>query len=195
MNNNTKKLVYTALIAACYAALTMVLAPISYGVLQFRISEVFCVLPFFFTPAAAGLTIGCIIANVMSAAGMLDIVFGSLATLLAGLCTAAIGTRARRALLAGNSDAVIKNGAEKKAASIGWGSCLAACAMPVLFNAPIVGAVLSYAFSENGFWQGFVIFGAQVGISEAVVMFALGLPLMRYLLKSSFLNSFIKNLL
>ncbi len=194
MSNNTKKLIYAALIGACYAALTMVLAPISYGGLQFRISEVLCVLPFLFPPAAVGLTIGCIIANVMSAAGILDIVFGSLATLLAGLCTAAIGKKARKLLAAGQGSGIIKNGMTKKEPSIGWVRCIAACAMPVLFNAPIVGAVLSYAFSRSAFWEGFVIFGAQVGIGEAVVMFVLGLPLMRYLLKSAFLKNFIEKL-
>lgn len=194
MKNNTKKLVYAALIGACYAALTMVLAPISYGGLQFRVSEVLCILPFFFPPAAAGLAVGCVIANTMSTAGLLDIVFGSLATLLAGLCTAAVGKRARKHLPSDANPGVIKNGVGTKEFSVGWGACAAACAMPVLFNAPVVGAVLSYAFSRNAFWEGFVIFGAQVGIGEAAVMFVLGLPLMRYMLNSEFLTEFFRKL-
>lgn len=94
MNDLRKKLVYPALAGAVYAALTMVLAPISYGGVQLRVSEVLCMLPFFLPETAVGLFLGCALANTISAAGLLDIVFGSLATLLAGLLTAAAGRRA-----------------------------------------------------------------------------------------------------
>lgn len=175
MNYSTKKLVTVAVIGALYAALTLVLAPISYGVIQFRISEVLCILPFFFPESAVGLAIGCVIANLLGpSAGPLDIVFGSLATLLAGICTAAIGVRAR------------------KAEKIGWGACIAACFMPVLFNAPIVGAVLALASSEQGFWEGFVVYGTQVAVGELGVLFVLGLPAMRYIQKSPQLTAFLE---
>lgn len=171
--NRTKKLVYAAVIAAIYAALTMV-NPLSYGNVQFRVSEVLCILPFFFPTSVWGLTIGCAIANIMSTAGLTDIVVGSLATLLAGLCTATIGKSARK-----RTDVSVGEVAER----IGWGTCIAACAMPVLFNGPIVGAELAYLFPlDSGFWLSFAVFGAQVALGEAVVMFALGLPLMRILL-------------
>ena len=176
---STKKLVTVAVIGALYAALTLVLAPISYGVIQFRVSEVLCILPFFFPESAVGLTIGCVIANLLGpSAGPLDIIFGSLATLLAGICTAAIGVHARRN--------------EK----IGWFSCIAACFMPVLFNAPIIGAVISFTSLQDvtaqyGFWEGFAVYGSWVGLGEAVVLFALGLPAMRYILKSNALRAYI----
>lgn len=89
--NLREKLVYPAMVGAVYAALTMMLAPISYGNVQFRVSEALCVLPFFLPETAVGLFLGCALANTISAAGVLDIVFGSLATLGAGLCTAAFG--------------------------------------------------------------------------------------------------------
>lgn len=114
MNINIRKLVYSAVIGAVYAALTMVLAPISYGPLQLRISELLCILPFFFPAATGGLFVGCIIANTMSTAGALDIVFGSIATLLAAFCTAAMGKRARKTLLIAGQRESIKNGQEKK---------------------------------------------------------------------------------
>ncbi len=170
MKNDVKKLVTAAVIGALYAALTMVLAPISYGgVIEFRVSEALCVLPFFFPPAAVGLTVGCVIANLISPVGILDVIFGSFASLLAGLCTAWIGIRARKM--------------EGKA---GWGSCIAACLMPVVFNAPIVGAVIAWSsvpggFSDPGFLSLFIAKGASVGIGELVVMLVLGLPLMRYI--------------
>ena len=89
MNIKTQKLITAAIIGALYAVLTMVLAPISYGPLQFRVSEVLCVLPYFMPYTAWGLLFGCVIANLVSAAGILDVVFGSLATLIACLCVAA----------------------------------------------------------------------------------------------------------
>lgn len=177
MNYSTKKLVTVAVIGALYATLTLVLAPISYGQFQARVSEVLCILPFFFPASAVGLTIGCIIANLLGPGmGPLDVIFGSLATLLAGICTAAIGIRARRRQ------------------KTGWGTCIAACAMPVLFNAPIVGAVIALVSSEYGFWQGFLIYGGWVGLGEAVVLFALGLPAMRYILKSDSLRAYLNKL-
>lgn len=84
---NTKKMVRIALIAALYAALTVALAPISYGPLQFRVSEALTVLPFLFPESVLGLFIGCLIANIYSNLGLPDIIFGSLATLLAAYLT------------------------------------------------------------------------------------------------------------
>ena len=77
------------LIAAVYAVITVVLAPISYGPVQVRISEALTLLPFYWgTPAAVGLWLGCMVANAYGAFGLLDIVGGCLITLVAGLLTA-----------------------------------------------------------------------------------------------------------
>lgn len=76
------------IIAAAYAALTLLLAPVSYGPLQVRVAEAMCVLPAFTSAAVPGLFLGCLIANLYTAGqGMLDIVFGSLATLAAAAMT------------------------------------------------------------------------------------------------------------
>lgn len=79
----TKYLTQAAIIAAVYVVLTMIFAPISYGQVQVRISEALTILPYFTPAAIPGLFIGCIIANIYGGAGLIDIVFGSLATLLA----------------------------------------------------------------------------------------------------------------
>lgn len=82
----TRSMCLSALIAALYAALTLLLAPISYGALQCRISEAMTILPILLPQAIPGLFVGCLIANLYT--GMLtDILFGSLATLLAALGT------------------------------------------------------------------------------------------------------------
>ncbi len=83
----TKSLVYGAVIAAIYAALTMLFSWISYGPIQFRISEILTLLPIFLPCAIPGLTIGCILANLLGGFGIYDIVFGSLASLLGALGT------------------------------------------------------------------------------------------------------------
>ncbi len=83
---NVYLIVHGALIAAIYTALTMALAPISFGVIQFRVSEALCVLPFFTPAAVPGLFVGCLLSNLlgtmMGTAVMPDVVFGSLATLI-----------------------------------------------------------------------------------------------------------------
>lgn len=80
---SVRNLTRIAMIAAIYAALTIALAPISYGEVQVRVSEALTVLPYFFPAAVPGLFIGCLIANLFGGNGLLDIVFGSLATLSA----------------------------------------------------------------------------------------------------------------
>ena len=164
MKSNTRKLVAAAAVGAVYAALTMCLAPISYGTVQFRVSEVMCVLPFFLPWTSWGLFLGCALANTLSAAGLLDVVCGSLATLLAGLCTARIGRPWR------------------EGEDLTWGRRLAGCAMPVLWNGAVIGAVLAATLlPREQFRSGMVLFGGQVALGEAAALFAAGLPLMRAL--------------
>jgi uncharacterized membrane protein len=74
------------IIAALYFALTMASIPLSYMTPQVRISEALCVLPFFTPAAVPGLFIGCVLSNLAgSPLGPYDILFGSLATLVAAI--------------------------------------------------------------------------------------------------------------
>lgn len=82
MNKNTF-LVHGAFIAALYAVLTIAFAPLSYGQIQVRFAEALTILPFFTPAAIPGLFVGCIVANFISPSGMLDVIFGSAATLIA----------------------------------------------------------------------------------------------------------------
>ena len=107
----------SAVIAAIYVTLTVLLAPLSYGVMQIRISEALTVLPFFTPTAVPGLFIGCAIANLVGGNGIADIVFGSVATLLAAFLTRKIKNQ--------------------------WLAPLP----PVLINAVVVGAMLSAVLS------------------------------------------------
>ena len=81
---STQQLTRGALIAAMYVALCYVstIFGLSSGAIQFRISEVLCVLPIFMVEAIPGLFIGCILSNMIAGCVFWDIVFGSLATLI-----------------------------------------------------------------------------------------------------------------
>ena len=167
------KLATSAVVAAVYAALTIVLAPISYGPVQFRVSEALTVLPFLMPGTVWGVFAGCIIANLYTGS-VLDIVFGSLATLLAALLTAWFGKQ-------GNT---VKNR-------------LLGCLMPVVFNVVIVGAVLTWGYQFQEFASPLKSCGFNaltVGIGEAGVLYLIGYPLMLWLPKAKFFRSFTESL-
>ncbi len=84
MRESNKKmyhLAHGAMIAAVYVALTVAFAPISFGAIQFRVSEALCILPYFTPAAVPGLFAGCFLSNLMLGSPW-DMVFGSLATLI-----------------------------------------------------------------------------------------------------------------
>lgn len=82
-NSKVKFLTKAAIIAALYIVSTMLISPIAFGENQVRISEALNVLVYFTPSAIPGLFVGCILANLSSPFGIIDIAFGSIATLLA----------------------------------------------------------------------------------------------------------------
>ena len=112
----TRSLCLSAIIAALYAALTLLLAPISYGAIQCRVSEAMTLLPMLLPQAIPGLFVGCLVANLFTGMAT-DVIFGSLATLIAAAGTYFLR---RKPLLA------------------------AAC--PIAANGVIVGLVLSLSY-------------------------------------------------
>ena len=71
-----------AMVAALYAALTLGLAPLSYGAVQVRVSEFMTLLAFYDKGLIPGLTLGCLISNVGSPFGITDMLIGTSATFL-----------------------------------------------------------------------------------------------------------------
>ncbi len=158
MNNRSKLIFLTqgGLIAALYTVATLALAPFSFGPIQFRASEALTVMPIFTFSAVPGLTVGCIIANAVGVAtganiaGWLDVLLGSLATLMAAICTRML------------RDVKV------------MGIPLLALLPPVIFNALIVGAELSLFIPEGDpYW--FCLL--TVGAGELGVVLLLGIPL------------------
>ncbi len=77
------------MIGALYVALTMLsaLLGLSSGVIQCRFSEALTILPFFTFSAVPGLFLGCLIANIISGGIIIDVIFGSVATLIGAVIT------------------------------------------------------------------------------------------------------------
>lgn len=150
----TRFIVQSALIAALYAALTYVAAALNlaYGPVQFRFSEALTVLAAFTPAAIPGLAIGCFLGN-LSSPMILDVVLGTLATLLAAGCSYL--TRNIR----------FKN------------LPLLSLLFPVIFNALIVGAEITFFLPEGFSMQGYLLNAAWVGLGELVVCYVGGVPL------------------
>ena len=83
---NSRVLAFSGIIAALYVALTLLFAPISYGQIQFRISEALTLLPVISPAGIPGLFVACFISNIFGGS-VIDAVFGSLASLLAAILT------------------------------------------------------------------------------------------------------------
>ena len=156
----TRDLTLAALIAAVYAALTMLLP--AYGEIQLRVSEAMTVLPFLFPAAIPGLAVGGFIVNLFSPYP-LDILFGTLATLLACLMTRHMPNR--------------------------WLAPLP----PVLCNALIVGAEIAwYATGFGpGFWTAYAFNIVTVGLAELIACFVLGELLLTVLPRVPVLRPYI----
>ncbi len=151
---DNRKLAEAGMIAAIYTVATVALSPISFGNVQFRISEALTVLPVFTSAAVPGLTIGCVLANAIgvgmgaNVAGWLDVLFGSLATLIAALLTRAL------------RDVQFK------------GIPLLSLLPPVILNALIVGGELAVVYSLP-YW----LCALEVGAGELGACVVLGIPL------------------
>lgn len=162
-NRNTKehrtarKLARVGIVAASYTAVTVLFLPISYGPIQVRVSEALTVLPYVSPSSIWGLGLGCMLANVFGGYGVYDIVFGSMATLGAGLLTRMMP------------------------------SPYLAPVPPVFVNALVVGAYLSVL---TGFPLPMAVL--YVGLGEAVACFALGLPLLLFILRRGKILEFLQ---
>lgn len=150
---DTRAIVRAGLIAALYVVLTMAFQPISFGAIQFRIAEALTLLPILTVDAVPGLFIGCLLANLLGGGVWFDVALGSVATLLAALCT-----RRYR------------------------GKPFLAAVFPTVFNGLIVGPVVYFAYVRapgDPVSVPTLLFNmATVAFGELVVCYALGLPML-----------------
>ena len=94
-NSPVKTVAYGGVIAALYVVLTLLINALGLasGAIQVRISEALTILPVFTAAAIPGVTLGCVLANVLTGCALWDVVFGSLATLLGALGTRMLRNR------------------------------------------------------------------------------------------------------
>lgn len=150
-----RELTFAAILAAVYAALTLFLPVPQYVGIQLRVAEALTVLPFFFPAATPGLFAGCVIANLFSPF-VLDVVFGSLATLLACLWTQRLKNR--------------------------WLAPLPS----VVCNALIVGGEITFTQVGLGpaFWGVFALNAVTVGLGELLACYVFGSVLLSALYRT-----------
>ena len=149
---NTYALARGGMIAALYVALTLIFQPISFGAIQFRIAEALTLMPILTLDAVPGLFVGCLLANWLGGGIWFDVALGSIATLLAAICT----RLARR-------------------------KPVIATVFPTLFNGLIVGPVVYYAYvrapGDPVSLSTLLFTMGTVALGELTVCYALGLPL------------------
>ena len=164
-NLSVRRLVRCAVIAAVYVVVCLVLAPFSYGAVQVRVAEALCLLPVFGAEYIVGVTLGCFLANLLGSTAV-DVVFGTLATLLACLVTYKL------------RDIRVK------------GLAIPASLPPVVFNMIIVGAFeITFFFSDGAPTAMLAVFNAvTVGIGELISCTILGVALVKMIESNAGLN-------
>ena len=157
---STLFLTQAAVIAALYVALTYVsnAMGLAYNSVQFRLSEILTVLPVFTPAAIPGLTLGCLIANISSPFGIIDILCGALATFLASVTTYAL-----------------RNVTFKDIPVL-------STLPPVLFNALIIGAEIWYLEGRTA--EIFIVSALQVGAGQCVMCILAGILFIRAVKKT-----------
>ena len=164
-NPSIRKLVRCGVVAAIYVVLCMALQPLSYGAVQVRVAEALCLLPVFGAEYIVGVTLGCFLANLLGST-VVDVVFGTLATLLACLVTYKL------------RDIRVK------------GLAIPASLPPVVFNMIIVGAFeITFFFSDGAPTAMLAVFNAvTVGIGELISCTILGVALVKLIESNAGLN-------
>ncbi len=158
MTTLTKRLTRAGVIAALYTALTYAFAPFAFGGLQVRPAEALCLLPLFFPEAIPALTVGCMLSNLSSPYFFYDVIFGSLATLLAASGTYLIGKLFKKE---------------------GWRIPLGGV-FPVLVNAlilPYIILFLSDATPTTSLTVAYFALAGSVALCQCVWVYGLGIPL------------------
>ena len=153
--SNILPLAIAAMIAALYVVLSFAINAfgLASGAIQVRVSEALTILPYFTPAAIPGLTIGCLLFNLLSGAAILDVIFGTLATLLGAVGSYLLGKAAKR---------------------FSWMKYLVPVP-PILANAFIVPWVLRTAYGlTDAYWY----LVATVGIGEIISCGLLGIVLM-----------------
>lgn len=155
MKITTRVIVKTAVIAAIYTVFTLGLSFMSYGNIQFRVSEIMTLLAFFDPIAIGGLTLGCFLANLLGPNGLPDALIGTPATLISVMAIAITGRLTKQSR----------------------GGLIIASLWPTVFNGLIIGYLLHKMFNLPLF-----LTMGEVALGEFVVITLVGVPVFMVLL-------------
>lgn len=154
MKQKNQFIIRTAVIAAVYALLTIVW-PLSFGPVQVRVSEALCVLPILTPAAVPGLFLGCLISGILTGSVWVDVIVGSLTTLVSAALTRKLMNRGKIFRLL----------------------------PPVILNAVFTGTVVHFCYSGNPTLALWPVTMLTVGAGEAVSVLLLGSGLLTLLMR------------
>ncbi|MDO5085594.1 MAG: QueT transporter family protein [Erysipelotrichaceae bacterium] len=170
MKINVKTMAYSAIIAALYTAVSLAIAPLTFGNIQIRFAEALTLLPILAPSTIVGITLGCGLTNLFGAMlginplGHADVFIGTAATFVA--CLLSIYYRNHK----------VK------------GVPVISVMMPVVINALIIGAELAYVIMPQSLFVGFITFGSAVFVGQFIACVIIGVPLLNYIDKSKILH-------
>ena len=177
-----RQITLAAVIAAAYIVLTLPMAQFSFGPVQFRLAEALAVLAVLTPAAIPGLFLGCLLANTLNpqSLGLIDIVFGSLATLLSAWLTWRL-TRSFLARKAGFNDPAAAQ--EQKLKGL---ERVIVLLPPILVNALVVGFYLPFLLPDQSITAGLIVgFMLSIFMSQSAVILLIGIPLLLALEKTA----------
>ncbi len=160
--NKTVAIVQSAVIGAIYASLTLISSTmnLAFGGIQFRFSEALTVLAVFSPTSIWGLTVGCLLGNITSPYGIIDIICGTAATLIAS----ALSYKARNVKI--------------------FDLPIASMLFPVITNAVIIGFEVTFFLPQEFSFWGFLITAIQIAVGELAMCVGLGIPLYKVIKKT-----------
>ncbi|NLJ71272.1 MAG: QueT transporter family protein [Clostridiaceae bacterium] len=183
-------LILAGVLAGLYLVLTLPFAQIASGMIQFRLAETITVLPALTSAAIPGVFLGCLLANFLNPQnlGPIDIFGGSLTTLLAAYLTYVLAKPLRSYLKLEKSEQPREVGLRKRADI----SRIISLIPPVILNGLIVGTYLPFLFSSETPALGVILTTIlSITVSQTIVIFGLGLPLLIGLSKNKAILNYI----
>lgn len=152
MQESLKKLTRAGIIASLYAVATLIVFPVASGAIQFRLSEALTLLPLLFVEAIPALFVGCLVSNIITGCALIDVLLGSLITLVSAVLTFAVGKLIRKT----------------------WLKTTVGGLFPVLLNALLLPLIWEYCYGAA------YVYHVQVAfllIGQSVSVYAVGVPL------------------
>lgn len=152
---STIKIARAGVLASAYVLMSLLTFPIASGAVQIRLSEALTLMPLIMPESIVSLFVGCIISNLITGCALLDIIFGSIITLLAGILTSFIGKFIKNSLL----------------------KILVGGVFPVLLNAVFLPLIWYFCYGQLEYV--YILQVVFLFVSQALSVYALGIPLFK----------------